>query len=70
MRLCGVRFSNTVTSPMSGVELSFCSMEDSMMPRLGCKGRMKVQGLQCRSLVHQLSSSILYFSDLFNFRVH
>ena len=65
MRLCGVRFSNTVTSPMSG-----SSMEDSMMPRLGCKERMKVQGLQCRSLVHQLSSSILYFSDLFNFRVH
>ena len=65
MQLCGVRFSNTVTSPMSG-----SSMEDSMMPRLGCKRRMKVQGLQCRSLVHQLSSSILYFSDLFNFRVH
>ena len=65
MRLCGVRFSNTVTSPMIG-----SSMEDSVMPRLGCKGRMKVQGLQRRSLVHQLSSSILYFSDLFNFRVH
>ena len=45
-------------------------MEDSMMLGLGCKGKKKVQGLQCRSLVHQLSSSILYFTDLFNFRVH